>query len=186
MPLNESGFSLAETLIAIAISSVLLLGSARYLLALQRGALQQSRTLMLEDEVWQRAYLISRHLQRAGYCASQQCAGEALRIAPGCALIRWDTRLTLARGEKAATPADVTGFRLRDGALETLRGAESCAGKGWERVTDPGALIVEHFAVSRHAPSGRVPQLTVTLSARSPGQDREAARASVSVTAYNL
>lgn len=186
MSLTERGFSLAETLIAIAISSVLLLGSARYLPALQRGALQQSRAQMLEEELWQRVYAISRHLQRAGYCASRQCAGESLHLAPGCALIRWDTRLTLVRGEKASANADVTGFRLRDGTLETLRGAESCAGKGWEKMTDPDALVVEQFTVSRRELPGSAPLLTVTLAARSRGQGDDALRASFSVTAYNL
>ncbi|HDS1150998.1 TPA: prepilin peptidase-dependent protein [Pluralibacter gergoviae] len=186
MSLTERGFSLAETLIAIAISSVLLLGSARYLPALQRGALQQYRAQMLAEEVWQRVYVISRHLQRAGYCASRRCAGNPLHLAPGCALIRWDTRLTLARGEKAIANADVTGFRLRDGALETLRGAESCAGKGWERMTDPDALSVEAFTISRHEIPGSAPLLTVTLAARGRGEGREALRASFSVTAYNL
>ena len=36
MPVKEQGFSLLEVLIAMAISSVLLLGAARFLPALQR------------------------------------------------------------------------------------------------------------------------------------------------------
>ena len=39
MPVKEQGFSLLEVLIAMAISSVLLLGAARFLPALQRESL---------------------------------------------------------------------------------------------------------------------------------------------------
>lgn len=68
MSVNERGFSLLEVLIAMAISSMLLLGAARFLPALQREILQTTRQLLLEDEIWQRAYTVAKHLQRAGYC----------------------------------------------------------------------------------------------------------------------
>ena len=186
MPVNARGFSLLEMLIAIAISSVLFLSAVRFLPALQRGVLQQSRMQMLEEDLWQRAFAISRHLQRAGYCASRRCAGEPLLIAPGCALIRWDSRRGATRGDKAADDDDVTGFRLRDGALETLRGAQRCTGKGWERMTDPGLMRVTAFEVTRRAAASGLPLLTVTLAARDPARGGEAVRASFSVTGYNL
>ncbi|PAP18713.1 prepilin-type N-terminal cleavage/methylation domain-containing protein, partial [Salmonella enterica] len=52
MPVKEQGFSLLEVLIAMAISSVLLLGAARFLPALQRESLTNTRKLALEDEIW--------------------------------------------------------------------------------------------------------------------------------------
>ncbi|WP_148676441.1 prepilin-type N-terminal cleavage/methylation domain-containing protein, partial [Klebsiella oxytoca] len=54
MSVKRRGFSLPETLIAMAISSVLLLGSARFLPALQWAALRQTRQQALENELWQR------------------------------------------------------------------------------------------------------------------------------------
>ncbi len=54
MPVKEQGFSLLEVLIAMAISSVLLLGAARFLPALQRESLTSTRKLALEDEIWLR------------------------------------------------------------------------------------------------------------------------------------
>lgn len=51
MPVKEQGFSLLEVLIAMAISSVLLLGAARFLPALQRESLTSTRKLALEDEI---------------------------------------------------------------------------------------------------------------------------------------
>ena len=44
MPVKEQGFSLLEVLIAMAISSVLLLGAARFLPALQRESLTSTRS----------------------------------------------------------------------------------------------------------------------------------------------
>lgn len=183
---SERGFSLLEVLIATAISSILLMGAARYLPALQRGVLEQTRAQMVEDDVWQRTLVIARHLQRAGYCASRVCAGEAIRLSPGCALIRWDTRQMNTGAEKAIDNADVTGFRLREGALETLRGATSCDGKGWERMTEPGRLRVDAFSVSRQDLTGFAPVFTVVLMGRSGARGSSPVQASFSVTAYNL
>lgn len=183
---RERGFSLLEILIATAISSILLMGAARFLPALQRGVLEQARAQTVDDDIWQRTLAIARHLQRAGYCASRRCEGEAVRLGPGCALIRWDTRQTNTGAEKAIENADVTGFRLRDGALETLRGAVSCEGKGWEKMTEPGRLRIEAFSVSRQQIAGFAPVFTVMLSARGRGRGASPVQASFSVTAYNL
>lgn len=64
MSVKQSGFSLPEMLIAMAISAVLLLGSARFLPALQWAALRQTRQQSLENELWQRIYTVAKHLQR--------------------------------------------------------------------------------------------------------------------------
>ena len=77
MPVKELGFSLLDVLIAMAISSVLLLGAARFLPALQRESLTSTRKLALEDEIWLRVFTVAKHLQRAGYCHGS-CTGEGL------------------------------------------------------------------------------------------------------------
>lgn len=59
MPVKELGFSLLEVLIAMAISSVLLLGAARFLPALQRDSLTSTRKLALEDEIWLRVIVMA-------------------------------------------------------------------------------------------------------------------------------
>ena len=60
MPVKEQGFSLLEVLIAMAISSVLLLGAARFLPALQRESLTSTRKLALEDEIWLRVFTVAK------------------------------------------------------------------------------------------------------------------------------
>lgn len=75
MPVNRKGFSLLEVLIAMTISSILLLSTSRFLPGLQRGVLLQSGQQELQDEVWQRLFAVGKQFQRAGYCAGH-CQGQ--------------------------------------------------------------------------------------------------------------
>nr|WP_206045021.1 prepilin peptidase-dependent protein [Klebsiella michiganensis] len=184
---KQRGFSLPETLIAMAISSVLLLGSARFLPALQWAALRQTRQQSLENELWQRIYTVAKHLQRAGYCRGR-CYGQALYIAEGgdCLLVSWDSNSDGVWNSAPSSESDTTGFRLRDGALETLRGASACSGKGWEKMTNPAAIQVTAFQVTRLERAGFAPELSITLAAHSVADPQIRARAEYGVTGYNL
>lgn len=135
MSVSERGFSLLEVLIAMVISSILLLSAARFLPALQREILHNTRQLVLEDELWQRIYTVAKHLQRAGYCRGN-CIGEGLMIsaAGDCVIVRWDANSNGVWDDIPAKEADVVGFRVQDKVLETLRGATTCVGKGWDKM----------------------------------------------------
>lgn len=179
------GFSLLEVLIAMAISSVLLLGASRFLPALQRGVLAQMQQQTLEEEVWQRLFTVVKHLQRAGYCADDNCGSEALQIAQQgqCVIARWDGDSNGVWQTSPVDEADSIGFRLRSGVLETLRGAASCEGKGWDKMTDPALLTVTDFHVERRSRSGFPPEMTVVLSAS--GARGGTVSAQYGVTGYN-
>lgn len=179
------GFSLLEVLIAMAISSVLLLGASRFLPALQRGVLAQTQQQTLEDDLWQRVFTVAKHLQRAGYCGDDDCGGEALQIAQQgqCVIARWDGDSNGLWQTSPADEADSIGFRLQSGVLETLRGATTCEGKGWDKMTDPAALTVTSFQVVRHTFSGFPPELAITLSATGTRGGRVTAQ--YGVTGYN-
>lgn len=184
---RQHGFSLLETLLAMAIGSVLLLAAARFLPALQLGVLQQTRVQMLEDELWQRLYTVARHLQRAGYCYGE-CDGQPLVIGRGgeCVIVQWDAN---GNGRWETTPtseADQTGFRLQNGVLETLRGASSCEGKGWEKMTDPARVTIDSFRVTRLQITGFAAQLTVSLGGRIKGLSERPINAAFTVTGFNL
>lgn len=183
MPVAARGFSLIETLIAMAIGAVLLLGAARFLPALQRQVLRQTQQQALE----QRVYALAKHLQRAGYCAGQ-CHGQALVIASGgqCVIVRWDGNSNGIWDLAPEADADSTGFRLRDGALETRRGVTDCGGKNWEKMTNPAAITVTRFHVERQAVSGFSPELIVTLAAQAQSDSRISAEAQYQVTGFNL
>lgn len=187
MSLNERGFSLPEVLIAMAISSVLLLGAARFLPALQRNIMLNTRQLVLEDEVWQRIYTVAKHLQRAGYCYGS-CIGEALVISAqgSCVIARWDANSNGVWETAPAKEADTVGFRLQNKVLETLRGAQSCEGKGWDKMTDPDVIQIESFQVARQNVSGFAPVLTLQLRAADKAEPQRSIDAVYSVTGYNL
>ena len=164
MSVNERGFSLLEMLIAMAISSILLLSSARFLPALQREILRNTRQLVLEDEIWQRVYIVAKHLQRAGYCRGN-CVGEGLVISANgdCVIARWDANSNGVWENSSVKEADSIGFRLQDKVLETVRGATGCTGKGWDKMTDPATMQIEAFQVERLNFSGYSPLLTLRL-----------------------
>lgn len=187
MSVNERGFSLLEVLIAMAISSVLLLSSARFLPALQREILCNTRQLALEDEIWQRVYTVAKHLQRAGYCRGN-CVGEGLVISAkgDCVIARWDANSNGIWESSPAKEADTIGFRLQDKVLETLRGAMDCNEKGWDKMTDPATIQIEAFQVERLNISGYSPLLTLRLRGVNNVEPQKVIEAVYSVTGFNL
>lgn len=184
---SRRGFSLAEALIAMAIGSLLLMGACRFLPALQRHILRQGEQLALENELWQRVHAVGKHLQRAGYCRGA-CGGAGLELAAGgeCLIVRWDANSNGRWETSPAAAAESTGFRLHDGALETLRGASDCRGGGWEKITNPAAIVVTRFSVQRQVTPGFAPELSVTLAARSAQQTGLTSEVEQRVTGYNL
>ncbi|MFS2056551.1 prepilin peptidase-dependent protein [Kosakonia cowanii] len=183
----QRGFSLLETLLAMAIGSVLLLASARFLPGLQIALMQHTRLQTIEDDLWQRLRAVAKHLQRAGYC-NGSCNGQPLFIsAKGeCVIAQWDANSN-GRWESAPNhEAEQTAFRLQNGALETLRGATSCTGRGWEKVTDPAQMHVERFSVTQRQTAGLSTQLTIQLAASLPGAAEKTVSGELTVTGYNL
>lgn len=184
---RQRGFSLLETLLAMAIGSVILLAAARFLPAMQLAVLQQTRHQTLEDELWQRLYTVARHIQRAGYC-NGECAGQPLVIGRdgNCVVVQWDANSNGRWETSPISEADQTGFRLQNGVLETLRGATSCEGKGWDKMTEPNAVDIIQFTVTRQQTSGFAPVFTISLAGQIKGQDAQPVSAVFSVSGFNL
>lgn len=183
---NQHGFSLTEVLIATAISSLLLIGASRFLPGLQRAVILQSGQREREEEVWQRLFALGKQLQRAGYCAGN-CPGQGLMTGRqgSCVIVRWDANSN-GIWDNGTSENDSTGFRLESGALETQRGATSCEGKGWEKITDPDRLAITHFKVSKVVHAGFAPELTIELAAIRKGGQGEPYLGVYTVTGYNL
>ncbi|MFL4368049.1 prepilin peptidase-dependent protein [Enterobacter asburiae] len=186
MLMRQRGFSLTEVLIATAISSLLLISASRFLPGLQRAVLLQSGQRELEEEVWQHLFALGKQLQRAGYCAGK-CQGQALVTARlgGCVIVRWDANSN-GSWDNTTSENDSTGFRLESGALETQRGATSCEGKGWEKLTDPDRLTIAHFVVRKVEHAGFAPEVNIELAAMRKDGQGEPWEASYTVTGYNL
>ncbi len=94
-------------------------------------------------------------------------------------------RTATGDGKPPRGSGESTGFRLRDGALETLRGARRRGG-GWEKITNPAAIVVTRFSVQRQVTPGFAPELSVTLAARSAQQTGLTSEVEQRVTGYNL
>jgi len=102
-----------------------------------------------------------------------------------CVIVQWDANSN-GIWDASAAENDSTGFRLESGALETLRGATSCEGKGWEKLTDPNRLVIQHFRVDKVEHAGFAPELNIELAAIRQGEKGKPFQAVYGVTGYNL
>lgn len=166
MRLNYRGFTLLEMLIAMALSSIVLLGAGKLFPALQHSVLLQYQKEAHHESLWQLAFSLGKTLQRTGYCHGT-CVGEALTLRQrgACVLVQWDANSNGRWEPSGHVNTEVTGFRLRNSSLETLKGAASCEGNGWERVSDPEVMIISHFSVTRRARQAEKPLLEINLQA---------------------
>lgn len=60
--------------------------------------------------------------------------------------MQWDANSNGIWDREPVKESDQIGFRLKEHVLETLRGATSCEGKGWDKVTNPDAIIIDTFS----------------------------------------
>lgn len=166
MQLNQQGFTLLETLIAMALSSIVLLGAGRLFPVLQRAVLQQYQKETLQESLWQLAFSLGKQLQRAGYCHGT-CQGEGLvlRKEGECVLLQWDSNSNGRWEPSGQTETELAGFRLNSNNLEALRGATSCEGNGWEKISDPATMNIQKFTVTRMARQSLPPLLVIELAA---------------------
>ena len=86
-----------------------------------------------------------------------------------CAIVLWDANSN-GQWDSTASENDSTGFRLESGSLETLRGATSCDGKGWDKLTDPDRVLIEQFMVTKTDHDGFAPVISIELRARRKGE----------------
>ncbi|MFU9138825.1 prepilin peptidase-dependent protein [Erwinia tasmaniensis] len=153
MWMRNAGFSLPEMLIALAISSIVMLGATRLLPVLQMNNLRTLKAFQLQEEMQQMMTSLEKAVRRAGYCPGQ-CQGEGLSIrgaSGSCLLIRWDENSN-GRWEAAGRDdSDYHGYRLRSGNLEMQRGINDCEGSGWERLNDPAVIAIDKFQVTQRA-----------------------------------
>lgn len=180
------GFSLPEVLISVAIGSTLMLSTVKLLPALQLAVLRQTQDVAVQEDLWQLALLVGKHLQRAGYCAGN-CRGDGLVLSRDgqCVISRWDANNNGSSDTSSAEP-EQTGFRLREGALEIARGTASCNGNGWEKISEPALFTVTRFEVSQRPLKGYAPRFVIALEGVSARYGETPRTVMHQVTGYNL
>ena len=184
--MSRRGFSPAEALIAMAIGSLLLMGPAAFCLPCSVIFCAGANSWPGERAVAARACRGKTSSARRvlpGIVRRSRAGASRWRRVSDCALGCEQQR---EMGNLPAAAAESTGFRLRDGALETLRGASDCRGGGWEKITNPAAIVVTRFSVQRQVTPGFAPELSVTLAARSAQQTGLTSEVEQRVTGYNL
>lgn len=159
--MKTQGFTLLEMLIALAVSSLLMLGAARMLPQLQTQSLRLMLHARLHEELQQIMHTLEKAVRRAGYCHGH-CQGAGLqdtRGADGCLRVRWDENSNGQWEVAGHHNSEVWGYRLRASSLEMQRGIANCHGGGWERLNDPRTTGIDAFQVIR---TGR--QVKIMLS----------------------
>ncbi|MDW8845646.1 prepilin peptidase-dependent protein [Erwinia sp. MMLR14_017] len=180
--MKESGFSLMEMLVALAVSSVLLVGAARVLPALQCHNLQTLMRFQLHEEIQLMMARLQKAVIRAGYCKGE-CAGAALHIAESgrCFLVRWDENSNGRWEGTGSAESDLYGYRFRQGSLEMQRGVDNCEGSGWERLNDPATVMLSDFHIIQHDK-----QIRLAISAFARAFPRQSVTLERWITAGNL
>ena len=100
--------------------------------------------------------------------------------------MQWDANSNGIWESEPVKESDQIGFRLKEHVLETLRGATSCEGKGWDKVTNPDAIIIDTFQVVRQDASGFSPVERGNMRGASKAEPQTLVDASYSLTGFNL
>lgn len=164
MWIKQQGFTLIETLVALALSGVLLLGTMRFFPTLQRNILHEYQFSSARESVWQLAYRIGKHLQRAGYCRGI-CTMQPLLIEQNGSrvLILWQVP---GQPRSRGAQYERTGYRLQQGKLQILKRVREYDSELWESISDPELVTLTHFSVTRQLRSSGPPLLIIRLEAR--------------------
>lgn len=160
--MKQKGFSLPEMLVALAISSILIVGATRMLPVLQRNNLRMLTDMALQEEMQLMMFTLEKAVRRAGYCKGE-CVGEGLRISgttQPCLLVRWDENSNGIWEGVDSAESDLHGYRLRNGSLESQRGVDNCDSGGWEKLNDPDTYSVDELGLVRNDK-----QIRITLGA---------------------
>ncbi|TCV08632.1 prepilin peptidase dependent protein B [Samsonia erythrinae] len=152
---KPSGFTLLEMLLALSLSSLIMLSVAQ-LYPLLRSQSQNSAQLVRLEQLFNQVVMgIEKDIRRAGFCAGS-CQGKAITIGqyPGehensCLNVSYDLNRNGVWDGGEQQDAESFGYRLRDRALEMQSGAHNCRGDRWEKRFDPQEVILTTFRVQR-------------------------------------
>ncbi|STC90724.1 Type II secretory pathway, component PulJ [Edwardsiella hoshinae] len=166
---RQRGMSLLSLMLALTLGALVLSAALRLVGELRRQGLAAQREQQRSEEGEALLARVEKDVQRSGFCASPcRRAAPPLQIAAvvgeapaSCVLLAYDLD-----GDGRVTQTERFGWRLRQGALETRRGATACQGSGWERVSDQSRWRVSTLTF-RALPGGIA--ITLALAERERG-----------------
>ncbi|MEC5318442.1 prepilin peptidase-dependent protein [Brenneria populi subsp. brevivirga] len=150
----QRGFTLPETLLALALGSLIMLSAAQLYPLLRMQSQNSAQYFRLEQLFSQAASGIEKDMRRAGFCAGE-CQGRAVSIgeypgemAQSCLNVSYDLNLN-GNWDGGERQDESFGYRLRAGALEIQSGAHHCRGDRWEKLFDPQEVTLTLFHLRR-------------------------------------
>ncbi|MCV9879200.1 prepilin peptidase-dependent protein [Brenneria izbisi] len=146
------GFTLPEILLALSLSSLIMLSAAQWYPILRSQSQNSAQYFRLEQLFSQVISGIEKNIRRAGFCAGA-CQGAAMTLAryPGempnsCLNVSYDLNRN-GVWDGGEQEHESFGYRLRAGALEIQSGAHNCRGDRWEKLFDPQEVMLTHFRI---------------------------------------
>lgn len=157
MSVNQAysrGFTLPEVLMALSIGSMLMLSAAQLYPLLRQRSQNLGRHFQLDQLLRGTVFNIEKDLRRAGFC-NGECTGKPVTFgnsegepANSCVIIVYDLNRNGRWDLPGSSEPDYFGYRLRQGSIETQRGAQNCTGVGWEKLLDPTEVQVTEFNIT--------------------------------------
>ena len=168
---DESGFSLAETLCAMAVVSLVLLSGMRLLPVMYGQCYGGIQHMRLIRHLNHGLLLIEKDLRRAGHC-SPSCGRPAVVIGhrrgegqQSCLVATYAFIPSSGVAAGGVLENETFGYRLHRGALETQRGVTHCNGPGWVKMHDPQLWIIKQLRFEKVGNNAY--RVTLTGAARS-------------------
>ncbi|WJY17284.1 prepilin peptidase-dependent protein [Pectobacteriaceae bacterium CE90] len=150
---GQSGFTLLEMMVALGLSSLIILSTAQIYPVLRAQSQNSAHYFRLEQLLSQTLYSIEKDIRRAGFCAGT-CSGSALTLIPdtvnpaqNCLTVAYDVNRNGKWDETDQPEAEFFSYRLRSGALEIQTGRRLCQGERWEKLLDPDEVTITQFQV---------------------------------------
>jgi prepilin peptidase dependent protein B len=189
MLIRQRGFSLLETLFAIGLSSILMIGIASLLPKMIGSYLMPYRLHRIEQSLTSVMFRIEKDLRRTGFILQGHVA-EPLVLHQGsaegldCLILRYDLNGNGKIDISVDGQDERFGYRLHDGALEMKRGTFNCDGKNWQKVTDPNDINVIQFNVEPLRAQGN--DFIVRIAGHWPGRPTQRKEMVRVIRALNL
>lgn len=140
---GQAGYTLVETLCAMAVAGLVLMTAMRFLPLLQRQSLNNIQQMRLTQHLNHGMLQIEKDLRRAGMCRPA-CRRPSVVIAErhgeprhSCLLATYAFYPPQSVAPSGALSNETFGYRLRQGVLESQRGVVHCHGAGWAKMHDP-------------------------------------------------
>lgn len=176
------GTTLVELLVALAITSAFFASAATLTLQQLARLATLHHQLMLEEDIRLVVRAVRTELQRAGYVAlpleqrlsppsSAAVFAQLTRAeypgeqANSCVLFAYDKNKNGIA--ERHNPAELLGFRLRDGALEYRMAGRTCVQSGWQDITSATHIRLRQFVFGTPVAAGYGAAVPVAITGES-------------------